>query len=617
VPRSRTGIILLGLFAVAVVAIISYAPALKMQFRPVDDYTLVAWAAQLPLSDYLVHALDPRMQGNFYRPIFRLLLLGEYQLFGAEAGFYHLAQVLLHAANVVLVTLVIQRLSARWRIALLAGFFYAAYPTASEPIFWISDAVPLATLFALASLWCWVGYLRNNARSDYWLAVATMVLAFLSKEVTIVLPIVLFLSDRLLIRDTATLAALVRRYLPIAILSAAYIALEIAIQRQGIYLNEASYTLGAHVLANYISYFGMLALPWGSIELLNHAVALGTGLTLITLAVRKRSLVPLFLLLVAFVLVGPVVLSPQGVFPRYLYLAAVPWAIAWASVFQHSGWVLRSRALPIAASLVVVTLLLANSFSVANAAVAFSENAIRRVRVPYRDIMREHPSLAGETLFFLIDPPYIPISDAAGMFFLQYGAQVTVRGTYEDGAIYVGGRMPSQRANLREHPRAFVYYFDETLKARQVRVDKTAETHALPALPADFEISIRLEGYEISSASLERGEAFALLLYWRALGRIEKDYTVFVHLVNAQREIVAGEDSFPRGGREHTSQWRVNQFTADGHVLIVPPDAPLGQNYHLEVGLYYRPTLERVPIVDADGNVIVDKIVIGPLSVVE
>ncbi len=608
----RKRIFLVGICIVAAAAILSYAPALKMQFRPVDDYTLVAWAAQMSLPEYLAHALDPRAQSNFYRPVLRFLILIEHAWFGTDARFYHFMQVLLHTANAVLLALVVQRATTRPRVALIAGIFFAAFPTASETVFWISDAAPLATLFMLSSLWFWISHLQSQRRVAYWLAVALMVLAFLSKEISIALPAVLFLIDRMLIRDDPPLAAIVRRYLPIGVLTIAYVALEISVQSRSIYLNEASYTLGDHVGLNYINYFAMLALPWGISAPYNYAAVWVVGMAILVAAILRRRLAPLFLIALAFLTVGPVVLSPQGAYARYLYLATIPWAIAWGLALDARG-----RVVNILAPVLALAVLMANSFAVADAAANFSEHAIRRVRVPYRDIMRAHPTIGQDTLLFLIEPPYIPITDAQGMFYFQYGDAVTVRGTYADGAIYVGGRLPSQRANLREHANAFVYYFDETLKAQPIRVDSVAETHARPGLPRDFSVPIRLEGYEITSTTLTRGAPFALILYWRATGPIEKDYTVFAHLVHPNGDIIAGEDTAPRGGKERTSKWRANQFTPDGRVLIVPSDAPLGNNYRLEVGLYDQPTGERVGMVDANGAVIADQIVIETLSVGE
>ncbi len=63
--------------------------------------------------------------------------------------------------------------------------------------------------------------------------------------------------------------------------------------------------------------------------------------------------------------------------------------------------------------------------------------------------------------------------------------------------------------------------------------------------------------------------------------------------------------------------WKADQFTANAHVLSIPSDIEAGNDYRLEVGLYYTPTMERLAIVDALGRAVADQMVIGTFNVVE
>ncbi|MDE3074230.1 MAG: hypothetical protein KGJ86_02275 [Chloroflexota bacterium] len=84
--------------------------------------------------------------------------------------------------------------------------------------------------------------------------------------------------------------------------------------------------------------------------------------------------------------------------------------------------------------------------------------------------------------------------------------------------------------------------------------------------------------------------AVTLGLRWQAMAAPSRDYTVYVHLLDAHGRIVAQADGQPRGGDFPTSTWLPGDRVEDRHTLSVPPG-----RYTVEVGLYYLPTLERLP----------------------
>jgi hypothetical protein len=86
---------------------------------------------------------------------------------------------------------------------------------------------------------------------------------------------------------------------------------------------------------------------------------------------------------------------------------------------------------------------------------------------------------------------------------------------------------------------------------------------------ADFGL-ISLLAYE----TLEREDgSLSLVLYWRCLERVESDYTVFVHLLDAEGNIVAQGDSPPVQGHYPTTIWAVGEIVRDEHPLVGPPEA--------------------------------------------
>ncbi|MCX7841204.1 MAG: hypothetical protein N2559_17335 [Anaerolineae bacterium] len=91
------------------------------------------------------------------------------------------------------------------------------------------------------------------------------------------------------------------------------------------------------------------------------------------------------------------------------------------------------------------------------------------------------------------------------------------------------------------------------------------------------------------------------MLYWQSIAKIEKDYTVFVHLIDSQGNIRAQRDMQPRAGAYPTSIWDVGEIVRDEYVLDLPSGLAPGE-YRLVIGLYEYPSLTRVAVQNVDGE---------------
>lgn len=97
-------------------------------------------------------------------------------------------------------------------------------------------------------------------------------------------------------------------------------------------------------------------------------------------------------------------------------------------------------------------------------------------------------------------------------------------------------------------------------------------------------------------------EAATLTLYWQSLRPADKNYTVFVHLLDEQGVLVGQHDGEPGNGRLPTSMWLPGEFLADSHPLTLPSS---GQ-YTLAVGVYDWQTGQRLPVTNAFGERLTD-----------
>jgi hypothetical protein len=113
-------------------------------------------------------------------------------------------------------------------------------------------------------------------------------------------------------------------------------------------------------------------------------------------------------------------------------------------------------------------------------------------------------------------------------------------------------------------------------------------------------------------------ETVHLLLQWQSLAHAEESYTVFVHLIDAENRPLVSLDYTPLGGSTPTHlwipKWLPGQRMLDPYRLVIPPDLPPG-TYYIEVGLYEMVSRRRLHMADEAGNLIGDRLILGPVAV--
>lgn len=113
---------------------------------------------------------------------------------------------------------------------------------------------------------------------------------------------------------------------------------------------------------------------------------------------------------------------------------------------------------------------------------------------------------------------------------------------------------------------------------------------------------------------LKPGGILGVTLYWRPQAALDADYTVFVHVVDAQGRLVAQRDTPPQGGRHPTSAWRPGEIVVDPANVPLPAALPPGA-YQVVVGLYRPDDGRRLPVQPAD-PARPDSVEIGRIEVV-
>ena len=132
----------------------------------------------------------------------------------------------------------------------------------------------------------------------------------------------------------------------------------------------------------------------------------------------------------------------------------------------------------------------------------------------------------------------------------------------------------------------FAYEVNPYGQALVTAPETVTDPHWRKRLPrpaeADFAGLISLLAYEILEG--EEGN-LSMVLYWRCLERMENDYTVFVHLLDDEGNIIAQGDSPPVQGHYPTTMWAVGEMVRDEHPLVGPPEV-LAHGVRFAVGWY-------------------------------
>jgi hypothetical protein len=129
---------------------------------------------------------------------------------------------------------------------------------------------------------------------------------------------------------------------------------------------------------------------------------------------------------------------------------------------------------------------------------------------------------------------------------------------------------------------------------------------------ASFGGAISLIGYDLPQVTAQPGGSLIFKPYWSCLKSLDRDYTLFVQLVNEAGELHGTGDSPPLGGDYPTSYWIEGESFVDSYTLNVFEDAPEGA-YSILIGWYHPGTGERIPARDRYGEVLPDNAL--PLSV--
>ena len=190
---------------------------------------------------------------------------------------------------------------------------------------------------------------------------------------------------------------------------------------------------------------------------------------------------------------------------------------------------------------------------------------------------------------------------------------------------------------------------DYPLEVYAVKRDTQSPPGSLLGAVAEYRLGddIVFKGYSLSAGPWQPGQTVHLSATWQALAQIDRDYKVFLHLVDSQGSAVTMFDHYPftlheeylaadvelnaayqtgpaslpghypATGMIPTSLWIPGETLVETVALTLPADLPPG-DYTLALGLYDENSMERLPVTgapDAPQGLPHNQITLGPVQV--
>lgn len=145
-----------------------------------------------------------------------------------------------------------------------------------------------------------------------------------------------------------------------------------------------------------------------------------------------------------------------------------------------------------------------------------------------------------------------------------------------------------------------VYRLDATTQIEDQLKQLASSAGLSVTYPITFENGLALAGYEVQPPG-----GLMLSTYWRVTDHVQPPVTIFVHLLDAQGNIVAQDDSFGAA----TRMLEPGDLIVQRHPLKSEQPLPPG-TYQIAVGLYNPVTLERFKTTTG-----VDRLLLGTIEV--
>ena len=208
--RSESDRIWLDVLIVLVLTVAAHVHGLQGQFVEWDDTSHITRNLAIrSLSSHNLWVMFTQPTAKLYCPLTWLSFASDYQIWGHDPFGYHLTNLLLHAANSLLVLILVRKvLRGRYAYALttalLTAVIFGVHPLHVESVAWATERKDvLFVFFYFLGLLSYLRWLNSRKLADYGICFGLFVASVLSKSTAVTFPAVLVLIDYFLAKRKA------------------------------------------------------------------------------------------------------------------------------------------------------------------------------------------------------------------------------------------------------------------------------------------------------------------------------------------------------------------------------------------------------------------------------
>lgn len=138
-----------------------------------------------------------------------------------------------------------------------------------------------------------------------------------------------------------------------------------------------------------------------------------------------------------------------------------------------------------------------------------------------------------------------------------------------------------------------------TLATVKIRGEAQVKQAPENSVQINFGSQLQLLGYDAPTEVTDA--TFAVTLHWQAVEPDGQNYTIFMHLLDAQGNLVTQADGPPQNGRYPTTILEPGEQLVDTHRFTLPQGLPSGE-YQILMGVYHPETGLRLPAINTNNE---------------
>lgn len=183
--------------ALVIATLVVFSDVRNHEFVNYDD---VGFIIENPLiqSGLTLESLKSAFNKNwgYWKPVACLSLMLDYEIYGMDAGCFHITNLVLHTANTLMLFLFLRMITgAIWQSAFVAALF-ALHPLHVESVAWVTERKDVLSIFFwMLTMLGYINYIKKPSFARYMLILIPLALGLMTKPMLVTMPFVLLLID--------------------------------------------------------------------------------------------------------------------------------------------------------------------------------------------------------------------------------------------------------------------------------------------------------------------------------------------------------------------------------------------------------------------------------------